>query len=70
MSKTKKRVVIRACEDCSCVDNGALAVIEAIKVIGADNEVIDAMWKFVTPCQNLISFALIQREAVKTASFL
>lgn len=27
----KKRTIIRACEDCSCVDNGALAVIEAIE---------------------------------------
>ena len=31
MPKAKKRIVIRACEDCSCVDRGALAVIEAIK---------------------------------------
>lgn len=31
MSKTKKKVVIRACEDCSCVDNGALEVIKTIE---------------------------------------
>ena len=31
MPKTKKKVVIRACEDCSCLDNGALAVIKSIE---------------------------------------
>lgn len=31
MPKSKKKIVIRACEDCSCVDNGALAVIKSIE---------------------------------------
>lgn len=31
MPKAKKKVVIRACEDCSCVDNGALEVIKTIE---------------------------------------
>jgi NADH:ubiquinone oxidoreductase subunit E len=31
MPKTKKKIVIRACEDCSCVDNGALEVIKTIE---------------------------------------
>lgn len=31
MPKAKKKVIIRACEDCSCVDNGALEVIKTIE---------------------------------------
>lgn len=31
MAKAKKKVVIRACEDCSCVDNGALEIIKTIE---------------------------------------
>ena len=31
MPKAKKKIVIRACEDCSCVDRGALEVIRTIE---------------------------------------
>ncbi len=31
MSKAKKKIIVRACEDCSCVDRGALGVIKAIE---------------------------------------